>query len=72
MNPAEIPAKQDPLISSATEDMTQAQKEELRSYVQQHPEIRSILQDFIANILADKPDDLSEFANEYFSSLRKA
>lgn len=71
MNPAEIPARQDPLIKSATEDMTQAQKEELRSYIQQHPEIRSILQDFIANLLADKPEDIPEFANEYFSSLRK-
>lgn len=59
----------DPLIRSATEEMSQAQRAELRKYVREHPEIRTILQDFVANVLADKPEDTVEFAKEYFSSL---
>jgi len=54
----------DPLIGSATEDMSQEQ-------VREHPEIRTILQDFLANTLADKPDDTVEFAKESFSSLNR-
>lgn len=61
----------DPLIRSATEDMSQAQRDELRTYVREHPEIRTILQDFVANVLADKPEDTVEFAKEYFSSLNQ-
>jgi hypothetical protein len=61
----------DPLIRSATIDMSQDQRAELRRYVREHPEIRTILQDFIANVLADKPDDTIEFAKEYFSSLNQ-
>jgi ApbE superfamily uncharacterized protein (UPF0280 family) len=61
----------DPLIRSATEDMTQSQREDLRRYVREHPEIRTILQDFVANVLGDKPEDTVEFAKEYFSSLNQ-
>lgn len=63
--------KEDPLIRSATADMSQAQRDELRTYVREHPEIRTILQDFVANVLADKPDNTIEFAKEYFSSLNQ-
>ncbi|OHS97626.1 hypothetical protein TRFO_09327 [Tritrichomonas foetus] len=51
--------------------MTQDQRKELRTYVREHPEIRTILQDFVANVLADKPDDTILFAKEYFSSLNQ-
>jgi ApbE superfamily uncharacterized protein (UPF0280 family) len=61
----------DPQNRSATEDMTHSQREDLRRYVREHPEIRTILQDFVANVLADKPDDTIEFAKEYFSSLNQ-
>ena len=60
---------EDPMIKSATDDMSIVQRAELRTYVREHPEIRTILQDFVANVLADKPDDLVAFAKEYFSSL---
>jgi hypothetical protein len=60
-----------PLIRSATEDMTIDQRSDLRRYVREHPEIRTILQDFVANVLADKPEDTVEFAKEYFSSLNQ-
>jgi hypothetical protein len=62
---------EDPLIRSATEDMSQEQRFELRKYVREHPEIRTILQDFVANVLADKPDNAVDFAREYFSSLNQ-
>jgi hypothetical protein len=61
----------DPLIRSATEDMTKDQQGDLRRYIREHPEIRAILQDFVANVLADKPEDTVEFAKEYFSSLNQ-
>jgi len=64
----DLPAD-DPLIKSATEDTSQEQNAELRKYTREHPEIRTILQDFVANVLADKPEDTIEFAKEYFSSL---
>ena len=67
----EIPSKVDPLFRSASEDMTIEQRIELRAYVREHPEIRTILQDFVANVLADKPEDTVEFAKEYFSSLNQ-
>lgn len=60
---------EDPMLKSATEDMSVVQRAELRTYVREHPEIRKILQDFVANVLADKPEDLVAFAKEYFSSL---
>lgn len=63
--------KMDPMIKSATEDMSQSQKDELRNYVRDHPEILTILKDFVAMVLADKPDDTVEFAREYFSTLAK-
>jgi ApbE superfamily uncharacterized protein (UPF0280 family) len=64
-------AADDPLIRSATEDMTKDQQADLRRYIREHPEIRTILQDFVANVLADKPEDTVEFAKEYFSSLNQ-
>jgi hypothetical protein len=51
--------------------MTQEQRADLRRYIREHPEIRTILQDFVANVLADKPDDTVAFAKEYFTSLNQ-
>ena len=58
----------DPMIKSATEDMSQSQKDELRAYVRDHPEILSILKDFVAMVLVDKPENTVEFAHEYFAN----
>lgn len=37
-------------------------------YLQQKPEIRSLLADFLQFLLLRKPDDVVKFAAEYFSS----
>ncbi|XP_030259615.1 ciliogenesis-associated TTC17-interacting protein [Sparus aurata] len=45
-------------------------KEELRedhaSYLRQHPEIRALISDFLQFLLLRKPDDVFQFAREYF------
>lgn len=41
--------------------------EEHREYLLNHPEIRQIMQDFLSKLLLNKPDNIHEFANEYFS-----
>ena len=61
----------DPMIQSATADLSQSQRDDLRTYVREHPEITTILQDFLANLLLDKPDNCKEFASEYFGNLQK-
>ena len=59
------------MIQSATADLSQSQRDDLRTYVREHPEIRTILQDFVSNLLLDKPDNCKEFAAEYFGNLQK-
>lgn len=61
----------DPMIASATSDLAQSQRDELRGYIKDHPEVRSMLQDFIVSVIASKPDDVHAFAREYFGSFRK-
>ncbi|CAJ1071628.1 ciliogenesis-associated TTC17-interacting protein [Xyrichtys novacula] len=45
-------------------------KEELKadhaSYLRQHPEIRALISDFLQFLLLRKPDDVIQFAREYF------
>ncbi|XP_040911412.1 ciliogenesis-associated TTC17-interacting protein [Toxotes jaculatrix] len=45
-------------------------KEELKadhaSYLRQHPEIRALISDFLQFLLLRKPDDVFQFAREYF------
>uniref|UniRef100_A0A1A7WN50 Ciliogenesis-associated TTC17-interacting protein n=2 Tax=Iconisemion striatum TaxID=60296 RepID=A0A1A7WN50_9TELE len=45
-------------------------KEELKadhaSYLRQHPEIRALLSDFLLSLLLRKPDNVFQFAREYF------
>lgn len=41
--------------------------EEHKAYLLAHPEIKQILQDFLSKLLLKKPDNIYEFANEYFS-----
>ncbi len=39
------------------------------SYVQNHPEIKAMLNDFMSAVLLDKPDDVFEFAKDHFAEL---
>lgn len=45
-------------------------KEELKadhaSYLRKHPEIRALISDFLQFLLLRKPDDVFQFAREYF------
>lgn len=45
-------------------------KEELMAdhtlYLRQHPEIRALISDFLQFLLLRKPDDVFQFAREYF------
>lgn len=41
--------------------------EEHKAYLLAHPELRQVLQDFLAKLLLQKPGDIFAFANEYFA-----
>lgn len=41
--------------------------EDHKKYLLSHPEIRQILQDFLSKLLLKKPENIYDFANEYFS-----
>ena len=45
-------------------------KEENASYLLQHPELRSMLDDFMVSALAEKPADLIKYAAIFFTKLR--
>ena len=48
-------------------------QEELKSehveYLEQHPEMQRILDDFTTSCLLQQPVDVFQFANEYFSNI---
>lgn len=35
--------------------------------MKKHPEIREILNDFMSSVLLEKPDDVFDYARDYFS-----
>ena len=45
-------------------------KEENQVYLERHPEIRSLLDEFVAGIIRDKPSDLIKYGSLFFNSLR--
>lgn len=45
-------------------------KEENQQYLEKHPEIRTILDEFVGAIIRDKPSDLIKFGSLFFTSLR--
>ena len=61
----------DPMIKSATSDLSQSQRDNLREYVKDHPEIRTILQDLMANLLMEKPENPIKFSKQYFGNFQK-
>ncbi|XP_030015547.1 ciliogenesis-associated TTC17-interacting protein isoform X2 [Sphaeramia orbicularis] len=75
----QLPSKQDREFDKISlvweEDMQMRskfldRKEELKadhaSYLRQHPEIRTLISDFLQFLLLRKPDDVFQFAQEYF------
>lgn len=56
-------AKEQSIITVRTEEL----KEQHNLYLEKHPELQQILNDFISEVLLEKPDDPIEFSREYFS-----
>ncbi|XP_048455234.1 ciliogenesis-associated TTC17-interacting protein [Rhincodon typus] len=48
-------------------DRTEALKADYNSYLRHHPELRSLLADFLEFLLLRKPEDVITFAAEYFA-----
>ncbi|KJP87189.1 hypothetical protein AK88_03105 [Plasmodium fragile] len=46
-------------------------KNENAKYMETHPELRDLLNDFISSALLHTPDDIFKYANEYFSYFKK-
>lgn len=42
-----------------------------KCYVDRHPELRTIIDEFVAATISFKPDDIVKFAATYFSDLKK-
>jgi guanylate kinase len=42
-------------------------KKEHQEYVVHHPELREILNDFLSSVLLEKPDNVYNYAKEFFS-----
>ena len=55
---------------SAPPELSPKQREEVRTYIAQHPEIKQIIQELISAIISTKPEKPLEFASEYFSNLK--
>lgn len=45
---------------------------EYQSYIKSHPEIKHILSDFLCDVLTNKPDDIFDYAKDYFESISSA
>ncbi|GCC21583.1 hypothetical protein chiPu_0020057 [Chiloscyllium punctatum] len=48
-------------------DRTEALKADYNSYLRHHPELRSLMADFLEFLLLQKPEDVVTFAAEYFA-----
>eukprot|EP00286_Rhodomonas_abbreviata_P017444 CAMPEP_0181342936 /NCGR_PEP_ID=MMETSP1101-20121128/31290_1 /TAXON_ID=46948 /ORGANISM="Rhodomonas abbreviata, Strain Caron Lab Isolate" /LENGTH=241 /DNA_ID=CAMNT_0023454475 /DNA_START=32 /DNA_END=753 /DNA_ORIENTATION=+ len=44
---------------------------ENKTYIDSHPELRSLIDDFVTSAIAHKPDDLVKFGTFFFNDLRK-
>lgn len=64
--------KEDPLFSSAPKEYSPQQREEVKQYVADHPEIRELIQHFMEAVSTNKPEKPLEFAAEYFKNLKEA
>lgn len=42
-----------------------------KQYLENHPEVKEILNDFISSVLLHTPKDIFVFAQEYFSHFKK-
>mmetsp|Transcript_97750 Transcript_97750/g.273580 ORF Transcript_97750/g.273580 Transcript_97750/m.273580 type:complete len:112 (-) Transcript_97750:190-525(-) len=58
------------------QEKLELREEELRQehtkYLQQHPELRQVLNDFMSSVLLHQPEHAFDFAREYFSAFAEA
>eukprot|EP00500_Bicosoecida_sp_ms1_P002038 CAMPEP_0203815622 /NCGR_PEP_ID=MMETSP0115-20131106/11213_1 /ASSEMBLY_ACC=CAM_ASM_000227 /TAXON_ID=33651 /ORGANISM="Bicosoecid sp, Strain ms1" /LENGTH=102 /DNA_ID=CAMNT_0050724521 /DNA_START=137 /DNA_END=442 /DNA_ORIENTATION=+ len=47
-------------------------RRESNEWVASHPELKSVMSDFMAALMQRKPDDVFAFAAEYFEAIAKA
>eukprot|EP00441_Pelagodinium_beii_P042254 CAMPEP_0197647488 /NCGR_PEP_ID=MMETSP1338-20131121/25532_1 /TAXON_ID=43686 ORGANISM="Pelagodinium beii, Strain RCC1491" /NCGR_SAMPLE_ID=MMETSP1338 /ASSEMBLY_ACC=CAM_ASM_000754 /LENGTH=76 /DNA_ID=CAMNT_0043221299 /DNA_START=61 /DNA_END=291 /DNA_ORIENTATION=+ len=61
-------------------DPEQQEKLELReeellqehsAYLEQHPELRQVLNDFMSSVLLHRPEQVFEFTREYFTAFKQ-
>jgi hypothetical protein len=60
----------DPLFKSAPEHFSPQQREEVRQYIRNRPELRQIIQELISAVVTSKPEKPLDFAREYFQNLK--
>jgi guanylate kinase len=56
-------SKENSIITVRTEEL----KDQHSKYLEKHPELQQLLNDFVSEVLLDKPEDPITFAREYFS-----
>ncbi|CAK0817852.1 unnamed protein product, partial [Prorocentrum cordatum] len=58
------------------QEKLELREEELRQahgkYLQKHPELRQVLNDFMSSVLLHRPDQVFDFAKEYFSAFKQS
>ena len=59
----EFDSKEESIITVRTQEL----KESHHKYIEKHPELQQLLNDFVSEVLLDKPSDPIAFSREYFS-----
>ena len=59
----EFDAKEQSIITVRTEEL----KDQHSQYIEKHPELQQLLNDFVSEVLLEKPEDPIAFSREYFS-----
>ncbi|CAI8030233.1 Ciliogenesis-associated TTC17-interacting protein [Geodia barretti] len=69
--PGYLPWEQDLQMVSTFLDKKEDLKDSYHEYMRQNPELRAMLADFMQALLIQKPDDVYEFARDFFAPFAK-
>ena len=61
----------DPVLRNYYVDIKKNIMEDHNTYIQSHPELRQLLNDYMSSLLLHKPDDVFKFTKDYFSFFNK-
>lgn len=61
----------DPELKNYYVDIKKNIKQDHTTYIESHPEIRQILNDFMSTLLLHKPEDVFKFTKDYFQFFNK-